>query len=260
MPEPVKPTTTQQMPSEDDSIQAMFDRLQEQSHGDVTPQPPSEEPAVGPEKVVETPDVEEEPETETEPEEFDDRELVDPRASQFEMLQEQLRQTQQQLVEMQQATRESKKPELKVMPFVTNEEYEAALSSPDAMNALLSRVYHAAVQHTMGTVPAQVRAQVSQVATMERTVEDYFRKNPELIPHREYMGVIATNLEAENPGLSPSAIIERSAQEVRKRVGLKQRQRDTGKVPVDKARKPAFATPTGARRPNPNSTKPSWDF
>lgn len=119
-----------------------------------------------------------------------------------------------------------------IMFFKNEEEVDAALRDAGSFNAFLNRFYQTireqmaneiinkAVERTTQIVP-EVSAQVSaNQVSMLSSIKAWYDANPDLLPFREFCGVIAKEVAARNPNLTIEKALEETEKEVRSRLRL----------------------------------------
>ena len=144
--------------------------------------------------------------------------------------------------------------------LATEEEVDAALNSKDNLNALLTKVSSNASESVMRQVQQEIGPVVQQLVSQYMLAHEFFAANQDLSPHRAYVGMVANELAAQNPGIGMPGIIEKLAGEVRKRLayGTVPGAPSTPQTPVapqTPVETPAFVPGAGARptggQPNP---------
>jgi hypothetical protein len=64
------------------------------------------------------------------------------------------------------------------------------------------------VEEVLRSIPHVIEAVCKQTLALRRLSEDFYRKNPDLEPHREKIPKVLEQVEAENPGISPDRLVE----------------------------------------------------
>jgi len=144
-------------------------------------------------------------------------------------------------------------PAYHVPSFIDEQVVEEIGENPLKMNEVLQNVYRKAVQDALMLSFQRNREEIQNVVRMERTVENFFNKNPDLLPVRNLVSVVFVDLKKDNPGLSDDKILEMTAKqarkEIRKIMSFSGKKDQTANKPA-----PAFASPTPAR-PTPKPAK-----
>lgn len=125
---------------------------------------------------------------------------------------------------------------------VTEDEFAEALTSRDGMAKLMAKVYSAAVQHTMLQLPPLVQNVTAQQIAMNNAVADFYKKNEDLAPYKDFVAHMATQVASQHPDWPEHKVIEELPKVVREKLRLN--------APVKQKavpKKPAFATPTQAK-------------
>ena len=107
--------------------------------------------------------------------------------------------------------------------MLTEEVYEAAMSSREAFNNVLVDVAKKATTYAIRAmlkkVPAIVSAQVDNAVSNQDIVGQFFQKNRDLLPARKFVSYVYTELRAEHPDKSDYDLLQMTAVEARKRMG-----------------------------------------
>lgn len=132
-----------------------------------------------------------------------------------------------------------------LLPFVSDEVYEKALSDPSELNNLLNRVYDSAVSYMTQSIPQLVGQMVNQQTQMKTLVDDFYKENEDLVPMKSYVGFIANELAAEHPDWAYDKLFGQVAKEVRKRVNISNKASSVENKA--KSQRPAFAKKPSGR-------------
>lgn len=161
------------------------------------------------------------------------------------------------------AVKSSKEPkpaaEVKPLEFseLTDDEFNAAMASKEGFNKALRKIYELGLAHSteqsMLKVAPIVQSQVQQYIAINNMVSDFYRKNEDLVPYRNFVGYISNQLASAHPDWGYAKLFEEAEKEVRKQLGSAlqanaQEQEDKG-ASSNKTKKPAFARPAGGRQP-----------
>lgn len=118
--------------------------------------------------------------------------------------------------------------ETEPVEFVSQEEFEDALSSAKNLNTLLTKVattaadegqrrgYEQAIRET----PALVDKLTGDTLSLREAVRDFLDVNKDLIPVRKFVGVITNELKAENPDWPLNKLFDEAGKVVRERLKL----------------------------------------
>lgn len=107
--------------------------------------------------------------------------------------------------------------------FKDKSEYEKVFEDPKLMNEVLLRVHNKAVEKTMKLMPQIIKNVVDTHMAIHTKTAEFFKKNEDLLPHREFVGYVANDLAGRNPDWSLGRLFEELGEEVRKRLGLKEK-------------------------------------
>lgn len=129
--------------------------------------------------------------------------------------------------------------------FVTEEEFEKLFESPKSMNAVLSRVYQRALEDARKSVTTDVVGMVGKLVSeqmaLHQLVTDFYARNQDLLPYRQFVGFMANKIQAQHPDWDYTKVFEETEKEVRKALKLT-------KEETRSRRRPAFAKAPGSRR------------
>jgi len=121
------------------------------------------------------------------------------------------------------------------LPFVSEEEYEAAITDPKAFNKVLNKVYATAFNHAaqavMQNMPQVINNQVTQQQTVQQAAQTFYADNQDLytvniaddsarVARAEFISQKANEIQAKNPGIPYHEILSRTEQEVRRILGI----------------------------------------
>lgn len=131
-----------------------------------------------------------------------------------------------------------------LVPFVSDEVYEKALTDPQELNVLLNQVYDQAVSYMTQNIPQLVGTMINQQTSMQGMVDNFYKENEDLLPMKSYVGFVANEIAAKHPEWEYEQLFGEVATEVRKRVNISKK---ASRVEDDaKEQRPAFAKkPTG---------------
>jgi len=121
---------------------------------------------------------------------------------------------------------DGKKPEPVV--FVTEENFEDVLSSAKNVNALMTKVAEVAAdegerrgyERAIRETPALVDDLTEKTVSLREAVRDFLSVNEDLVPVRQYVGVEANRLRAENPEWPLSKLFEEAGKAARGKLEL----------------------------------------
>ncbi len=125
---------------------------------------------------------------------------------------------------------DEKADEKKLEPtqFVNQETFEEATSSPEGLNALLTAVVDTAAkegerrgyERAIRETPALVDQLTEKAVGVREAVHDFLDVNKDLIPVRQYVGLMVNQLKAENPDWALDKLFEEAGKVVREKLKL----------------------------------------
>ena len=136
------------------------------------------------------------------------------------------------------------KPEL--IEFMTGDEFTEAMTSPEAFNKVLGRVYARAKEDAARDSVKLTQQAVRRQTALDQAVREFWRENKDLIEgldtgqqgrRRKYIGITANEVAAENPSWSAEQVYAETASRVREDLGLHEKAKEV----VQKKRKGTFA-------------------
>ena len=129
---------------------------------------------------------------------------------------------------------ETKEPEDKDIDFLGQEKLDDIFSEPSKVNALLNKIRRAAREegitlareNILRSLPEVVRTSVSRFTALREMVSDFYVENPDLKPHKQFVGLVANEVASNNPDKinQPNGIkwiFKEAAKEARTRLKLK---------------------------------------
>lgn len=102
----------------------------------------------------------------------------------------------------------------------TEEEMDKALNSKDNFNALLTKVSERGAESVLRMVPQLVAKLADQVVTQKMAVTEFYRENPDLMSNKAFVGMVANDIAAANPGWGMEEVIKTLGPEVRNRLKI----------------------------------------
>ena len=149
-------------------------------------------------------------------------------------------------------------PESKVpLNFVTEEEFDDVRDDPQKFNALLAKVYERATADVVkkfderfSKVPETVSEQIRTQEELSRIRTSFYAANPDLENLQEYVGMVFTQLQKDNPDKPWKDLLEQTGPEVRKRLGLKN---ESQKNPQEKQTPPRLPSRKGQAGKTPSN-------
>lgn len=112
--------------------------------------------------------------------------------------------------------------------FITEEEFDAAVSDPKEFNKLLNKVYQKAVTETrervsegiLRSIPEVVRSNIYTVTNLKAASEKFYEDNKDLAPFKKVVAAVFEEVASENPDKEFHEILGSVADEARKRLDL----------------------------------------
>lgn len=150
--------------------------------------------------------------------------------------------------------------------------YEAVMGVPpdgpqqvQALNALLNRVYRAALMSFHRSFPALLEGGLQYYISRAEIDNEFWSKNRDLLPHREVVDALAERLRATSPGLTGAQYLHQLESLARKHLKLPRPvAKSGGKQPLSAGpnggrQRPALAGGSGSRRATPIEDSASID-
>lgn len=141
----------------------------------------------------------------------------------------------------------------KTKNYLTSEELDDIVDKPELINKALNDVARYAQENVLKLVPVIASQMVTQQIAMNEIVRDFYEANKDLVPFRQFVGMVATDVAQSNPNKAYGEVLKEVATKVREKLALKPATVVTT-VPVQQkvqqpGVKPAFAgSVQGARR------------
>ena len=104
--------------------------------------------------------------------------------------------------------------------FITEEEFQAALKSRDAMNSAFNNVYFKVLEYVIRSVPNVIQTRLREDAKLMIETIKFYDQNKDLVSQRELIAVISNELKAANPEWTIQELLEETGKEVRRRMKL----------------------------------------
>jgi hypothetical protein len=98
--------------------------------------------------------------------------------------------------------------------------YDEATSSADNFNILLTTVVNTAVERALRMIPQVATGMVEQQIDLRSSVDEFFKKNQDLIPQRKYVGFVTNEVTASHPDWNLGQILEETEKLSRERLKL----------------------------------------
>ena len=130
------------------------------------------------------------------------------------------------------------------MEFIDEATYDKVFQDRGALNAVLSMVYHKALEGAMQSLPMVLGPQVAQHVAMATAATNFFAVNTDLDPYRPLVSLVAAEVEAANPDMDYTQLFGEIERQVRARLAMPRR---AGAAPVV-SQPPVAADPRPARR------------
>jgi hypothetical protein len=146
-------------------------------------------------------------------------------------LQQQVQQLQAQLEELtelssskDESTKQEGPPEYEPQQFVkSDDDLDGVLNSAEGLNNALNSAVQTAIQHVYKGMPGVIKNNVAQQIQLQETVSNFYSNNEDLKKHRGFVGKVSERIMSENPNWSMQKVLDETAKEARKRLGLKQK-------------------------------------
>jgi lipopolysaccharide biosynthesis regulator YciM len=83
-----------------------------------------------------------------------------------------------------------------------------------------SKVAEAAREEALRSIPSMVEKQTKEKAKATQSAERFYKKNPDLVKYRDFVGYKANKIKSENPELDLDDILEKTEREVRQELNI----------------------------------------
>lgn len=108
-----------------------------------------------------------------------------------------------------------------VIPFFkSEEELDAAFKTHGDANKLLTGVVGFAIQTVYRSIPQMIQKVADQQVSLRLAAKEFYDNNQDLIPYKDYIGVVSNEIVAKNPDWTLDKVITEVGTEVRKRLKL----------------------------------------
>lgn len=107
--------------------------------------------------------------------------------------------------------------------FIPNEEeFNKVLDKAESFNALLNKVVEKAREQALLSLPAVATQLVNQQLTLRLAVDEFYKVNTDLVGYKNFVGFVTNEIAAGHPDYDLPTLLDETAKEVRKRIGLTQ--------------------------------------
>lgn len=93
----------------------------------------------------------------------------------------------------------------------------------EGLNKHLNSVRTKTMQEMMVILPGMAATLVAQRTNMDKAVEKFYEDNEDFVPHKDYVGLVAQQVQSKNPGLTYETMFKLVAKTVRKNLNLKKK-------------------------------------
>jgi hypothetical protein len=141
-----------------------------------------------------------------------------------------------------------------VIKFIEKEEdLDKVLNSVDNFNAFMTTALQKGNEQILTTIPQIITKLADQVVTQRMAVAEFYGANKDLAGNKAFVGMVANDIAAKNPGWNMQQIIEKLGEEVRNRLRLSGVATQPPGAPVmqpppSTPEAPAFVPGSGARQ------------
>jgi len=106
------------------------------------------------------------------------------------------------------------------LEFVTEDEWNKiqVAEGRQIVNEILSRLYFKAIESTLRSLPELISRLTEQAATLNTLTVKFFETNPEFKNYKELVSATVSEVEEQNPGLSYSDILAKSAISIKTKI------------------------------------------
>jgi len=108
------------------------------------------------------------------------------------------------------------------LEFVTEDEWNKiqVAEGRQIVNEILSRLYFKAIESTLRSLPELISRLTEQTATLNALTVKFFETNPEFKNYKELVSATVSEIEEQNPGLSYSDILAKSAISIKAKIDV----------------------------------------
>ncbi len=110
------------------------------------------------------------------------------------------------------------KPDIR--EFVNQDQFDEMQTDVGKFNQVLTNVYNTATETAYRNVPQMVNNLIKQQTFLKDKVDDFYKKNEDLLPYRQFVGFVANELSSQSPELDVESLFNKVGQEVRGRLGI----------------------------------------
>lgn len=108
------------------------------------------------------------------------------------------------------------------LPALTQEQYDNIMSSPEAFQGYLQEVQRQAQAATAESIMQQlgpiVNKTVSHHVSVSAMVSNFYKDNPDLMPYRNQIGILANEILAANPGMPYAQLFKQVGEQAREKL------------------------------------------
>jgi hypothetical protein len=141
-----------------------------------------------------------------------------------------------------------------VMRFVEKEdELDNMLKNVDNFNEGMTKIMRTGTEEILRAIPHLVNNLATQVVTQKMAVAEFYGANPDLAAYKPFVGMVANEIAAKNPGWGMEDVVKNLGTEVRAKLKLAGTPAASGAPAVPQAPQapvgppPAFVPGGGAR-------------
>lgn len=147
------------------------------------------------------------------------RELAEMRALMEEMASKTMEPAQKKSLTPEEQKVQKEKAAKQVLTFLKDDEtFDEVMKSSVNFNALLTSVVNTAVAKTVQLIPQISNQYIDTQMTTRLAVRDFYMDNPDLLPHKKYVGFVSNELFAKNPDWDLEKNFQETEKEVRTRL------------------------------------------
>lgn len=106
--------------------------------------------------------------------------------------------------------------------LLSADELDAVIDKPELLNAAYKRANENLVKNLFGALPQIVNSYVQQEIQVNKLVTTFYEMNSDLKPYADFVRLNMAEVERANPTKTYGEIFELTAEQCRKRLGLKQ--------------------------------------
>ena len=119
-----------------------------------------------------------------------------------------------------------------------DDDVEEIASTKEGLNKLLNAVRTKTMQEMMVVLPGLAANLVTERTTLQTAVDKFYEDNEDFVKHKDYVGLVAQQIQSKHPGLNYETMFKLVEKTVRKNLSLKKKVEKTRKNEGKDKKKP----------------------